>query len=327
MLFRSGRACDATGGYFALTFDGLATSLISHDASLADVRAELMRLSNVNNVTVDVGCVSTTCSLSTACKAYEASNDAYLEVTFVSVTEYVGAVPLLQMTSNVLLEGARRVDVWTLRHGASPLAGSFRLTFRGATTVAIDVDDSAGVVETKLTDLDTIEAGGVPLLRGFSCELVRGARIGIVGPNGAGKSTLLKLMLQELLPTEGDVRVNPHLRIGRYNQHSEDVLDLNMNPLDFMDAQYPDGIVTTSGKKKMDITDWRGQLGVYGISGKRQTLPMVTMSPGFRARVVFCLMSLRNPQLLLLDEPTNPLDMDMIDSLALAIKEIGRAHV
>jgi len=151
---------------------------------------------------------------------------------------------------------------------------------------------------------------------GVDCD----SRIALVGPNGAGKSTLLKLMLQELLPTEGDVRVNAHLRIGRYNQHSEDVLDLNMNPLDFMDSMYPDGIVTTGGKKKMDITDWRGQLGQYGISGKRQTLPMVTMSPGFRARVVFCLMSLRNPQLLLLDEPTNPLDMDMIDSLAMAMQ-------
>ena len=151
---------------------------------------------------------------------------------------------------------------------------------------------------------------------GVDCD----SRIALVGPNGAGKSTLLKLMLQELLPTEGDVRVNAHLRIGRYNQHSEDVLDLNMNPLDFMDSMYPDGIVTTGGKKKMDITDWRGQLGQYGISGKRQTLPMLTMSPGFRARVVFCLMSLRNPHLLLLDEPTNPLDMDMIDSLAMAMQ-------
>ena len=151
---------------------------------------------------------------------------------------------------------------------------------------------------------------------GVDCD----SRIALVGPNGAGKSTLLKLMLQEILPCEGDVRVNPHLRIGRYNQHSEDVLDLTMNPLDFMDSLYPDGIVTTSGKKKMDITDWRAQLGIYGISGKRQTLPMLTMSPGFRARVVFCMMSLRNPQMLLLDEPTNPLDMDMIDSLALAMK-------
>ena len=81
--------------------------------------------------------------------------------------------------------------------------------------------------------------------------------------------------------------------------------------------------MTAGGQQKMDITDWRGQLGQYGISGKRQTLPMLTMSPGFRARVVFCLMSLRNPHLLLLDEPTNPLDMDMIDSLALAIKNFN----
>ena len=67
--------------------------------------------------------------------------------------------------------------------------------------------------------------------------------------------------------------------------------------------------------------DWRGKLGIFGVTGEKQTLPMKTMSPGFRARVVFCLMSLRNPHLLLLDEPTNPLDMDMIDSLALAIKK------
>ena len=98
--------------------------------------------------------------LTTACKAYDVERRVPRDHVRLG-DEYVGAVPLLQMTSNVLLEGARRVDVWTLRHGARPLAGSFRLTFRGATTVAIDVDDSAGVVETKLTDLDTSEAGGV----------------------------------------------------------------------------------------------------------------------------------------------------------------------
>merc|ERR1712072_848643 len=83
------------------------------------------------------------------------------------------------------------------------------------------------------------------------------------------------------------------------------------------------GIVTEDGHKKMDVTDWRSKLGIFGVTGKAQTLPMKTMSPGFRARVVFCLMSLRNPHILLLDEPTNPLDMDMIDSLALAIKKFS----
>ena len=154
---------------------------------------------------------------------------------------------------------------------------------------------------------------------GLDCD----SRIALVGPNGAGKSTLLKLMEQELKPTEGDIRRNPHLRIGRYNQHSEDVLDLSKNPLDFMRDLFPEGIVTADGFRKMDITDWRGKLGIFGVTGDKQTLPMKTMSPGFRARVVFCLMSLRNPHMLLLDEPTNPLDMDMIDSLALAIKKFS----
>jgi len=151
---------------------------------------------------------------------------------------------------------------------------------------------------------------------GIDCD----SRIALVGPNGAGKSTLLKLMEQEIAPTEGDIRRNPHLRIGRYNQHSEDVLDLSKTPLDFMQALFPEGIVTTSGMQKMGVEEWRGKLGIFGITGDKQTLPIKTMSPGFRARVVFCLMSLRNPHMLLLDEPTNPLDMDMIDSLALAIK-------
>ena len=151
---------------------------------------------------------------------------------------------------------------------------------------------------------------------GIDCD----SRIALVGPNGAGKSTLLKLISLDIEPSEGEIRRNQHLRIGRYNQHSEDVLDLAKNPLDFMRDLYPDGLVTAEGFKKMDIQDWRGKLGIFGVTGEKQTLPMKTMSPGFRARVVFCLMSLRNPHMLLLDEPTNPLDMDMIDSLALAIK-------
>ena len=154
---------------------------------------------------------------------------------------------------------------------------------------------------------------------GIDCD----SRIALVGPNGAGKSTLLKLMEQEITPTEGDIRRNPHLRIGRYNQHSEDVLDLEKTPLDFMQTKYPDGIVTTDGMQKMDVEQWRGKLGMFGVTGDKQTLPIKTMSPGFRARLVFCLMSLRNPHMLLLDEPTNPLDMDMIDSLALAIKQFS----
>ncbi|KAG8468628.1 hypothetical protein KFE25_013711 [Diacronema lutheri] len=145
------------------------------------------------------------------------------------------------------------------------------------------------------------------------------SRIALVGPNGAGKSTLLKLMLGWITPVEGEVQKNGHLRIGQYNQHSEDQLDLQKSPYEFLRDLYPNGIVTANGLERLDVEQWRQKLGQFGVTGERQLEPMFKMSHGLLTRVVFCLISLRNPHILLLDEPTNHLDMSCIDSLADAI--------
>lgn len=142
------------------------------------------------------------------------------------------------------------------------------------------------------------------------------SRVALVGPNGAGKSTLLKLMLQELSPTEGSIRRHTHLTIGKYHQHSEDILDLKKNVLDFMRDRYPDVKI---GGKRMEEEDWRKAIGRYGISGKRQKMDIGTLSDGLKTRVIFAMLAVEKPNLLLLDEPTNHLDMECIDSLADAI--------
>jgi ATP-binding cassette subfamily F protein 2 len=115
------------------------------------------------------------------------------------------------------------------------------------------------------------------------------------------------------------VQRHAHLRVGVYNQHSADVLDLSKTPIEFLQDKYPDGLVDAKGKHVMDFEAWRRKIGQYGVIGDLQTRKMETFSGGQKTRVVFCLMSLANPHMLLLDEPTNHLDMECIDSLAEAL--------
>ena len=103
-------------------------------------------------------------------------------------------------------------------------------------------------------------------------------RIALVGPNGAGKSTLLKLIDGQLNPTEGVIRRNSHLKIGRYHQHLAEELDLNVSALDFMKIKFPE---------IKEEEDMRRIVGRYGLTGRNQTCPMKNLSDGQRCRVCF----------------------------------------
>ncbi|KAF4531196.1 hypothetical protein B566_EDAN017858 [Ephemera danica] len=137
-------------------------------------------------------------------------------------------------------------------------------------------------------------------------------RLALVGPNGAGKSTLLKLLYGELIPTEGMIRKNSHLRIARYHQHLHELLDLDISPLEYMMKSFP------QVKEKEEM---RKIIGRYGLTGRQQVCPIRQLSDGQRCRVVFAYLAWQAPHLLLLDEPTNHLDMETIDALADAVSE------
>ena len=137
------------------------------------------------------------------------------------------------------------------------------------------------------------------------------SRIALVGPNGAGKSTLLKLMCGDIQPTKGNVSRHPHLKIGRYHQHSVEQLDLTLSPVDYFRSKF--------ANLQYDMETWRAKIGQFGITGNQQLSPMKNLSDGQQSRLVFCELYVSNPNMLLLDEPTNHLDIECIDSLADAI--------
>ena len=136
------------------------------------------------------------------------------------------------------------------------------------------------------------------------------SRIAVVGPNGVGKSTFLNLLTSSLVPIGGDRRINHKVRIGLYNQHASDQLDLQKSSVEYLQCKF-----------NVDVQSARATLGRYGLPGYAHLIKIKDLSGGQKARVVFAELSLMQPDVLILDEPTNNLDIESIDALADALSK------
>ena len=174
----------------------------------------------------------------------------------------------------------------------------------------------AGELPSPIVKIDNVSFGydeNKILFKDVTFGIGLESKIAIVGKNGTGKSTLFKLITQQLIPNiinGGEIWVNRKAKIGIFNQHSVDQLNMDMTPVEYIQSLY----------SELKYQEIRNMLGKFGLQGKHAEQKIETLSGGQKARVCFVELGLKKAHLLLLDEPTNHLDLETIDCLITGLK-------
>jgi len=146
------------------------------------------------------------------------------------------------------------------------------------------------------------------IIQQFSSTIVRGDKIGLIGPNGIGKSTLLKIILGDLEPQQGKIRLGTKLSVAYFDQ-MRDQLDLEKSAIDNI----------SEGRDSIEINGRPRHIMSYLqdflFSGERSRTPIKTLSGGERNRILLAKLFSKPSNLLVMDEPTNDLDAETLELL------------
>jgi ABC transport system ATP-binding/permease protein len=150
--------------------------------------------------------------------------------------------------------------------------------------------------------------GAQPLIKGLSLRIMRGDRIGLIGANGAGKSTLIRLILGDLSPDAGTVRLGTRLNIAYFDQ-----LRTQLDPdTTLAEAISPGSDWVQLGAERKHIVSY---LGDFLFSAQRAQSPIRMLSGGERNRLLLARLFAGPANLIVLDEPTNDLDIESLELL------------
>ena len=137
----------------------------------------------------------------------------------------------------------------------------------------------------------------------------RGDKIALVGRNGEGKTTLARMLVGQLVPTEGSIRLGANVNIGYYAQNQEDLMNGELTVYETLDKVAVGDIRT----RLRDI------LGAFLFRGEDIDKKVKVLSGGERSRLALASLMLEPHNLLVLDEPTNHMDMRSKDILKSAV--------
>jgi ATP-binding cassette subfamily F protein uup len=141
------------------------------------------------------------------------------------------------------------------------------------------------------------------LIRDFSTQIMRGDKIGVIGANGSGKTTLLRILLGQLQPQKGKVRLGTNLEVLYYDQLREQ-LDEDKTVIE--NVTKGSDTVTINGKPRHII----GYLQDFLFTPDRARTPVKVLSGGERNRLFLARLFTKPSNFLVMDEPTNDLDIE-----------------
>ena len=177
----------------------------------------------------------------------------------------------------------------------------------GTAKMGIHQAEKSGKIVAEASDI-SFSFGDEQLVRQFSALIQRGDKIGLIGRNGVGKTTLIKLLLGELSPDKGAIKIGTNLNVAYFDQYRS-ALDEEKSVQDNVSGGKD--MLDVGGKSRHVIS----YLQDFLFAPERCRQPVKVLSGGERNRLLLAKLFMITSNVLVLDEPTNDLDIDTLDLL------------
>ena len=183
----------------------------------------------------------------------------------------------------------------------------------GKIDLNLDAGERSGKVVAELVGVSK-SFGDRCLIKDLTLRVMRGDKLGLLGPNGVGKSTLIKIILGQMQPDSGTVKLGTNLQIAYFDQ-----LRSELDPTKTLQETVSPGSdwVEVGGVRKHVI----GYLGEFLFPPHRVNVKVSSLSGGERNRLLLAKLFAKPANLLVMDEPTNDLDIESIEMLEATLAE------
>ena len=238
----------------------------------------------------------------TAAKIYELENEALFNARFdkILAQEEIWIRKGVEARRTRSVARIQRLETMRSAHAQ-------RRDVQGKVKLDIDTGGASGKIVAELEGVNK-SYGDKVIVRDFTATILRGDKVGLVGANGAGKTTLLKMILGQLAPDSGVVRMGSKINVAYFDQ-MRDALDMEAT---LADTISPGSEWIEIGSQRKHVKSY---LGDFLFSPARANSPVKSLSGGERNRLLLARLFARPANVLVLDEPTNDLDIETLELL------------